>query len=162
MVHEEVEGGFEFVGLAGGKDFVEFGGSHDGLVDAALAVVIACLVGAAVQGIIALEEEQQVGLFLAEKEFLIELAGSHVIAGGDEVDFVIGCSQNGILAEGEIVVDDFLGGTAAGDDVVADDFHVAAGLVLLLGMAVAFHLLFGGAIGGADAGHLGFSHLLGV
>ena len=39
-VHEEGEGGFQFIGLAGGKDFVQFGGSFDGIVDAALAVAL--------------------------------------------------------------------------------------------------------------------------
>ena len=161
-VHEEGEGGFQFIGLAGGKDFVQFGGSFDGIVDAALAVVVSCLVGAAVLGVIALEEEQQVGVILAKKEFLIVLAGCHVIAGGDEVEFVIRCSQHGVNVEGKVVVNDFLGGAAAGDNVMADDFHVATGHILLLGMAVEFHFLFGGAIGGSDAGHLGFSHLLGM
>ena len=59
-------------------------------------------------------------------------------------------------------MDDFLGGTASRDNVMADNLHVAAGDVLLLGMAVEFHSLFGGAIGGADACHLGFGHLLGT
>ena len=116
-------------------------------MNALLAVVIPYLVAAAVQGIIALEEEQQLGLIIAEKELLIELAGRHVIAGGNEVEFVIGCSQNWVLVEREMVVDDLLGGAAARDDVMADNLHVAAGLVLLLGATVALYLFFGGAIG---------------
>ena len=93
---------------------------------------------------------------------MIEFAGSHVVAAGDEIDIVHWRSQHGILARCEIVMDDLLGGAAAGNNIMADDLHVAARHVLLLGMTVERYLLFGSAIGGADAGHLGFSHILSI